>query len=696
MKSCLSRILGCLTIVLILEFSTVLSFLWAQGLREEPVEVLKPIEVTATRSVKPIQNIPNAVARIEKEDVQKGLPTLTLDESLSILPGLFFQNPYNFAQDLRISIRGFGARSPFGVRGIKILVDDIPQTLPDGISQLDAVDPGIIDHIEVLRGPSASLYGNASGGVVSISTEDGPDAPFEVESKIVTGSFGLLKTHLKLGGRSLTSDYRVFGSRLELNGYREHNATENLLFQTKFNWNTKSGSDTQLTIQKFHSPEAEDPGGLTALQVAANPRQAHPQNVLFDVGEQVDQELLGWRWRKPLGQRQDLTFTAHLIHRDFSNRLPFVSGGQVQFERWVPGAALKYTNNHSLFSKSNRWIVGLEFLYQNDSRQRFNNNSGVRGVETLNQRETVNSLGMYVREEMVMSDHWELVAGARYDRIQYRVSDAFFTDGDQSGAQTLNQGSGTLGGLYHLAPGHRIYLNGSTVFETPTTTELINNSSGAGGFNPNLEPQTSYSLELGLKGNPGVEYELALFYIRTEDEITPFELVAFPGRTFFRNSGTSERKGVEAWLRWRPYKNWQGTVSYTYSDFEFKEFVVSGTSFEGNRIPGVPVHRAAGQIEYRHLLGWFGSLQAEYVSRFYVNNENTAENSSYTNVQLKLGMEKEWGSIRGSLFMGINNLLDTSYNANTRINAAGGRYFEPAPPFNLFAGITLSWSPPFQ
>jgi iron complex outermembrane receptor protein len=167
---------------------------------------------------------------------------------------------------LRISIRGFGARSPFGVRGIKILVDDIPQTLPDGISQLDTIDPGVIDLIEVLRGPSASLYGNSSGGVISIVTENGPKYPFEIGSKMVTGSFGLLKTQLKLGGRTSTTDYRVFGSRLELNGYRQHNVTENLLFQTKLNWRAESGSDTQVTVQKFHSPLAEDPGGLTAFQ----------------------------------------------------------------------------------------------------------------------------------------------------------------------------------------------------------------------------------------------------------------------------------------------------------------------------------------------------------------------------------------------------------------------------------------------
>ena len=691
MKAYLSHVWVCLPMFLVLDWCLGGSLLWSQVHQDDPVEVLEPIEVTATRSAKPVQDIPNAVARIEKEDIQTGQPTLTLDESLSTLPGIFIQNPYNFAQGLRLSIRGFGARSPFGVRGIKILVDEIPQTLPDGISQLDAVDPGIIDHIEVLRGPSASLYGNASGGVISIVTEGGPREPFESVFKIITGSLGLLKTQFKLGGRTVRSDYRVFGSRLELGGYREHNVTENLLFQTKFNWQGRNRSETMVTVQKFHSPRAEDPGGLTALQAATNPRQAHPQNVLFDVGEEVDQETVGWRWRQPLGPKQNLTLTAHVIHRNFSNRLPFVAGGQVEFERWAPGVSLKYINNHPVFKKSNRWITGLDFLYQNDDRQRFNNNSGARGAETLNQREIVDSLGVYFRNEMILSDHWDLTAGARYDRIHYRVNDSFFADGDQSGSQTLSQGSGTLGVLYHVASRHRVYLNGSTVFETPTTTELINNPSGIGGFNPNLKPQTSYSIELGIKGNPAIEYELALFFIRTEDEITPFELAAFPGRTFFRNSGASERRGVEAWIRWRPHRNWRGTVSYTYSDFEFKEFAIGGVDFKGNHLPGIPAQRAAGQIQYRHAEGWFGNLQAEHVGRFYVNNENTAENASYTRIRLALGMEKRWRSVRGSIFFGINNLLDENYNANTRINAAGGRYFEPAPPINFFAGVSLSW-----
>ncbi|NIQ00548.1 MAG: TonB-dependent receptor, partial [Nitrospinaceae bacterium] len=486
---------------------------------------------------------------------------------------------------------------------------------------------------------------------------------------------------------------RVFGSRLEYNGYREHSVTENLLVQSKINWRGGDDSDLMVVIRKFHSPRAEDPGGLTAQQVTLNPRQAHSTNVLFDAGEEVDEETLGLRWRKPLAGRQEWTLSAQVIHRHFSNRLPFTPGGQVKFERWAPGASVKYINNRPWFKKSNRLVAGADVLFQNDDRERFNNHQGVRGATVLKQREIVDSQGIYLRNELLLFDDWELTAGGRYDRIHFRVNDSFFSDGNQSGSRTLSQGSGTLGLLYHITPNSSIYLNGATVFETPTSTELLNNPAGTGGFNPNLDPQTSYSVELGWKGRRVFEYELALFFIRTRDEITPFELAAFPGRTFFRNAGTSERQGVEGRIRWPMTAHWRGTLSYAYSDFEFRDFSVSGVSFAGNRIPGVPRHRVVGQIEYKNPQGWFARGQVERVHRFYVNNESTAQNSGYTASRLELGMEKTWGEMRGGLTFGMGNLLDERYNGNTRINAAGDRFFEPAPPFNLFGGISLSWVP---
>ena len=686
------RAFCCLLSVLPLSVCVAIDSACSQASSPNSVEALEPIRVTATRSPKLPLNVPRAISLIEKMDIQQAQPTLTLNESLYLLPGLFVTNPYNFAQDLRLSIRGFGARSPFGVRGIKILVDGIPQTLPDGISQVDGVDPGIVERIEVLRGPSGSLYGNASGGVVAVTTEDGPDAPLQIEPRLVSGSFGLLKTQIKMGGRTLDTDFRLFGSRLEYMGFREHSATENLLFQGKINWKVASGSETQWTAQVFHSPEADDPGGLTAAQAAVNPRQAHPRNLLYDAGEEVQQEMMGLKWRKLLSAHQELNWTVHMIHRDFSGRLPFTSGGQVAFRRWAPGTGLKYINRHAWLGKPNQVIAGIDFLFQNDHRQRFDNNFAVRGTETLNQKETVDNLGVYLRNERVLTDRWEIVAGGRFDRIHYRVSDDFRADGDQSGSQSLSRGSGTLGVLYHLAEQHRLFANAATVFETPTTTELINNPSGSGGFNPSLEPQTSYSLEFGIKGNHGVEYEATLFYIHTEDEITPFELPAFPGRTFFRNSGITRRRGAETWLRWAFHRDWQLTASYTFSDFQFGSFIQGGQSFKENHLPGIPMHRAAGQIRYQHPMGMFARFQAEYASSLFANNENTVKNEAYTATRLETGLEHNWGSFRGSIFAGINNVLDEVYNANVRINAAAERFFEPAPPFNWFGGVSLRWT----
>ena len=665
----------------------------AEPLPDLPEEILEPLEVTATRSTKPAKDIPHAIDRLDQSDIQKGKPTITLDEALSNVPGLFSQNQFNFAQDLRISIRGFGARSPFGVRGIKILVDGIPQTLPDGQSQLDSIDPGVVDHIEVLRGPSASLYGNASGGVISVFTEDGPEGPFEAQSRWVFGEFGLLKSQLKLGGRGETGDYILYLSRLELNGFREHSVTENLLSQIKINFRPDDSSDWMVVARKFYSPRAEDPGALTSIQAASNPRQASSRSVAFDTGEEVDQETLGIRFRRQVDLEQELSFTGHLIHRDFSNRLPFVSGGRVRLERWAPGLAAKYVNDHPLMERPNRWILGVDFLYQNDDRQRFDNNFGSQGALTFDQLEMVGSVGPYFRNELKVTDKIDLVTGARFDWVHYEVDDTFLSDGNQSGSQSVSQGSGNFGLVYHFNPEHHGYLNASSVFEVPTTTELINNPNGSGGFNPNLEPQTSFSYELGIKGQALLDYELALFYIKSEDEILPFELPASPGRTFFRNAGKSERKGVEVSLHMPPVNGWEGRASYTYSDFEFTELVSSGVDLAGKDIPGVPRHRIAGEVKYQHPSGWFSELEVQHVGKFFVNDENTAENGNYTASRFLLGVKKKWRTLLISVFAGLNNLLDESYNANTRINAGNGQYFEPAPPFNVFGGISVTYTP---
>lgn len=664
---------------------------FAQTSDEKHYEILDPLEISATRSSRKAVDIPAAVDVVEREEIQLFQSAVTFDEALTPIPGLFFQNQQNFAQDLRISMRGFGARSPFGVRGVKILLDEIPLTLPDGLTQVDILDPGIIDRIEVLRGPSSSLYGNASGGVISVFTEGEPDTKFDAELRTLAGHYGLHKSHLKFGGLFGNGYYRFFASHLKLDGYRDHSATENFSFLGKIVYPTESDSEWMVTLGKLHSPYAEDPGGLTLTETAIEPQQASPRNLLFSAGEEVDQEIMGARYKKSFDSRNHLTLAMHLGHRDFSNRLPFRDGGIVEFERWAPGLTWKFINNGKALNLNNHFIVGVDFQYQRDDRQRFNNIFGSKGAKILDRIETVRSVGPFLRNELSLNPNIELVGGVRFDNIRFGLEDHFLADGDQSGSITLSAWSGTAGAVWHLNSTHHLYANFATAFETPTSTELINHPTGGPGFNTDLKAQNSLNYEIGAKGVGGFGYQVSLFYILSKDEIVPFEIAAFPGRSFFRNAGESVRKGFEAALNYSPAKHLETRLSYTYSDFKFTEFVAEGRDLAGNDIPGIPTHRFFASLDYKHPQGWFSRFNLQHVGSFFVDDQNSLKSNSYTLADLFLGYEGKAGLYRWTAFIGFKNLLNETYNSNIRINAFGGRFFEPGPPFNIFAGVTLAF-----
>lgn len=691
------RIVFFLNFILLIGFGTLVSAQPSES--TEPTTTsktitLNPINVTATRTERQINEIPNSISNFNRYPQQDYQPGVTLDEFARSAPGVFFQNQANFTQDLRIAIRGFGARSAFGVRGIQMRVDGIPQTLPDGQTQLDSIDPGMIDNMEVVRGPLASLYGNASGGMISMTTLSAPREGFVVSPRQVFGQYGLFKSELFAGGRHERFDYTVFGSHLQQNGWRDHSNVENYFSQAKLNFRVSDDSDLMLLFRKFYSPEAKDPGGLTREQVRIDPSQASSRNKQFNAGEEINQEQMGIRFRKKPTANQELSFTAHMLHRDFQNRLPFFDGGQVQFDRLVGGVSLQYTHDHKLFNRPNRFITGVDYGIQNDDRQRFNNDSGRRGALTLNQIERVQNVGPFFRNEWRVQDKLDFVLGGRWDWLLFEVKDRFLGDGNQTGRKTLSQGSGTAGLVYHLNEQHQLYTNVATIFETPTTTELINNPSGKGGFNPNLNPQTSLSQELGIRGNQyGFQYETALFYIYTWDEILPFELPDSPGRAFFRNTGESSRLGVETRLATPEWKGLRGEVSYTYSDFEFEKYTITDVSLKGNAFPGIPKHRWEGLLRYAHPFGFFGQFHVQRVGTFYVNDSNSETNNAYNLGQLLFGWGKRHRWLEGSIFFGINNIFDERYNANTRINAVFGRYFEPGAPFNVFGGLRIRITP---
>jgi iron complex outermembrane receptor protein len=650
--------------------------------------------VTATRIEKKVTNIPAAIGFVSKEDIQLGRQQLGLDESLAAIPGLFMQNRYNFAQDLRIAIRGFGARSNFGVRGVKILVDGIPESLPDGQGQTDGIDLGAVERIEVLRGPASSLYGNASGGVINITSELG-DADAFVEARLSAGAFDFRKFQLKAGGNVGGLSYLVALSELRLDGFRAHSETQNKTLSARFRYALDSNTEFAAVVSATDQPLANDPGGVTLADALANPTQARQRNLDFNAGEALEQQRVGFSFKKTMGERHEFRLRNHYVWRDFANRLPFVDGGAVEFDRMILGGGGSYTYRGEFWGRAYDLVAGVDIDQQDDDRRRRDNNNTTIGPLVLDQNETVKSVGFFVQNELAVSDQLAVTVGVRYDDVRFVATDRFLGDGDDSGSRSLSEASPMIGAVWSLHDATAVYARIATAFETPTTTEFAN-PSGVGGFNRNIKPQIATNYELGIKGTLAARtrYDIALFTIDVEDELIPFELAAQPGRDFFANAGRSSRHGVEIAVTGEPIQGLRLSLAYTYSDFKFDRFIDdNGNDFSDNSIPGIPDNFLRAEMAYEHDNGVYGAIEFLSTGALFVNNANSASSDSYNVVNVRGGL-REFGVGHWSLspFLGINNLTDEEYAGNVRINAFGGRFFEAAPERHAYAGLVIRWS----
>jgi iron complex outermembrane receptor protein len=658
---------------------------WAQ---QQETDILDEIVVSATRIESSVRDVARSISIVDKERIQNGTQQLGIDEALAGVPGLYMQNRYNFAQDLRISLRGFGARSSFGIRGIRIIVDGIPETLPDGQGGIDSIDIGSAQSIEVLRGPASSLYGNASGGVISIISELGNSPPF-VEGRIAAGDFDYQQYQLKAGGEIGSADYLFNVSRTEIDGYRDHSKFEGSIVNTKLA--IPLGENDKLTFALNHSdqPEAQDPGGINAAQAATDPSSARDRNILFDAGETLSQQRFGVVYERDRASG-NLTLRNHYVWRDFANRLPFTDGGSVDLDRFFYGFGVQYSLGDMLPDNLNL-TFGADIDRQDDDRKRYDNNEGVLGSLVFDQNERVDSTGIFVNGRFAISDAWALLAGLRYDELSYDVTDRFLADGDDSGQLDFDEVSPSFAINYSMDSGV-LFASYSSSFETPTTTELAN-PDGSGGFNSSLVAQTADNFELGFKkSNENLYYEIAVFTIDLEDELIPYELPAFPGRTFYLNAGSSKRDGIETALSWKNGSGFQVDASYTWSDFKFESFVDdNGNDFSGNQMPGLPRQFGYLGMSYYTDGGFSGTVETIYSGDLYANNANTVDVSSYTVVNLRLGYDFQNGNWMIRPYVGLNNLFDEAYNSNIRINAFGGRYFEPAPTRNFYAGVVVNF-----
>lgn len=658
---------------------------------------LEEIVVQATVLERSLDSVPAAVSVIDQDEIQVGRQQLGLDESLTRVPGLFMQNRYNFARDLRISIRGFGARSAFGIRGIKILVDGIPETLPDGQGQVDSIDLGATRRIEVIRGPSSSLYGNASGGVISITSEEGPEVPF-ISTRISSGDYGFQRLQLKAGGQTERVNYLLSYSDLEIEGYRDHSDAENEQFSGRFRFDLGNDSEFLAVVNTTDQPISNDPGGINAAQAADDPSSARDRNVAYDTGEALDQTRLGFVYTTPLGEGGELSARSYFVSRDFQNKLPqFPVADAVSIDRDFSGLGLSYSRSGTLGGMPNRLIVGFDTDNQDDARRRFRNNQGTLEDLMFDQSENVTNWGIFLQNELAVSESLLFTFGLRYDEVEFDVDDHFLSDGDDSGSRTLDNVAPMAGFVYALENDLSLYGTISTAFEVPTTTEFAN-PTGGGGFNPNLDPQKATNYEIGLRRPFGERsfFEIALFNIDVEDELISFDA---DGRDFFQNAGSSSRTGAELAIIANPTDRIRTTLSISYGDYKFEDFRVLSfdaggvatveDDFSGSRIPGTIKNQLFGEIRYTHPSGYFGAIDLLHIGEQFANNSNSVLVDDYTVVNLRFGAEKAIGSTIVSPFFGINNLTDERYNTDIRINAFGGRYYEPAPDRNIYAGVAV-------
>ena len=671
------QIIGWILISLLIEPHII-----AQTPTQTVTVTLDEIVLDATKIETPALLVPFAVSRIDLLSQQGLQQQLSLQEYLGIVPGVFSLNANNYAQDLRVSIRGFGARAAFGIRGIKIIVDGIPETTPDGQGQVDNLPLGLLKTMEVLRGPSASLYGNASGGVLYLTTLDSLSGK-SVSLRSTVGAFGTQIYQATAEVNNSKASALFYLNRTASNGFRKFSAVSQNIFNAKLKHQLTSQSTLQGQLNLTLSPRAEDSGGLTLKETEQQWDQARSRNVDFDTYEKVNQLKVGLAWDQRWGSQWNWNTYGFFSTRDFYGKLPFEAGGIVDLFRIYSGLGSRLQFKEKKENLEHQWQMGIEAAFQSDNRKRFFNIQGAQGAQEFAQTEHFNALGLYLVDAL----QWEQVLLRTSLRLDRQVLGAD-TVAEAQQYLVLNP---SVGLSYGLKAQQRLFANFSTSFETPALSELSANPTGKEGFNLDLAPSKAINYEFGWKTlwSSG-RLEATLFYSKSSNEFLPYELAAFPGRSFYRNSGATQRWGMEIFgeIRWN---SWKLSTSLTQAQFEFLESSETENSLAGNTLPGLPGSLAFIQLQFQPSPDWTVQFSTEHVGRFYANDTNEVVIDAYQKgrFQAEKQFDFSWGTL--SWTAGIYNLWNTRYFDNIRINAFGGRFYEPAPGRNAYFGLTLEF-----
>jgi iron complex outermembrane receptor protein len=681
---------------------------------QDDVVVLDTVTVTATRVASPSFDTPASIDRVSGSELFGEKAGVNLSEALGEIPGLLARDRQNYAQDTQISIRGFGARSAFGIRGVRLYVDGVPATQPDGQGQVSHFSLATAESVEVLRGPFSSLYGNSSGGVIQLFTADGTPTPtFSAGSAF--GSDGLWRVSAGARGAAGIADYNVGYSHFETDGYRDHSAATRDGFNGKLNLAINDGSKLTLLLNTFTS-DADDPLGLTAEQVDEDPRQATPQASDFNTRKSIDQTVGGVVYEKTINASNSLRLLGYGGNRKIVQYLaipqgpqnnPTHSGGVIDLDTDFLGADARWTWLGRLAGRPASVVAGLAWDDLSQHRRGYENyvgdTFGVRGNLRRDEDNDVTGVDEYLQASWDFAERWTAMVGLRHSQLDFDSDDAYVTDSNPDDSYSTDYSATTpvAGLMYRYSPQAHFYASYGSGFETPTLAELAYRNDGASGSNT-LDAARSRNAEIGVKLHPRtwLRSNIALFQTTTRDELAVASNAG--GRSTYLNVGETRRRGLEASADAQLARRWSLQLAYTLLDAEVREsyLVCSGvpctdptTVVEaGNRIPGVARQVAAAELRWGAPVGAYATLEARHVGSVEVNDTNDAEAADAYDV-VDLGGGWRWSLPRWnvSLYARVDNVFDEDYIGSVIVNDGNGRYYEPAPDRTLLGGIALEW-----
>lgn len=675
---------------------------------DTPVDV---VVVSATRVGHTVFDMPAAIDVVDAARIHEAQARVNASEALAAVPGLVAQNRQNYAQDLQISSRGFGARSTFGVRGVRLIADGIPASMPDGQGQAATFNLDMAERIEVLRGPFSAIYGNHSGGVIQMFTRDGESAP-TIETSLTAGSYGTRKADVNAQGKQGGVGYVLDASRFETDGYRAHSAATRDQAFAKLTLEPVENAKLTIVANALRQDDTQDPLGVTWATYQRDPRAGEtdttdtqvPKRTLADrynTRKSIDHTQVGATWEQRFGQDR-LRVTAYGGNREVIQYQAFSrafqapathSGGVVDFDRDFYGTDLSWMHVSQLAGGKLSTTVGVEYGRSTDDRKGYENfigsQLGVKGALRRDERDRVSNLDPYVQAEW-QSGPWMLSAGLRHSSVKISVDDRFLANGNDSGALEYSHTTPVLGVLYRVSPMLNVYASAARGFETPTLNELFYSGTG-GGFNFGLAPAKSTHLEAGVKSklDERTSINAAIFQVRTTDEVVVDS--SGGGRTSYRNASKTLRQGLEVSLD----SSWRYGLSTRVALTSLRAIYDQsyGTVLEGSRLPGVPNANAYAELAWKDGSDRFGAaLEAVASSKIYAEDGNVDQPApGYGILNARISAKQQWKGWHFKQFVRLNNLLDKNYVGSVIVGDTNKRYYEAAPQRNWLMGLSAQY-----